>query len=259
MCEAGCGNRPDLLFAGKNKMHSACQKTERIGRGDTTVYGGLAYVVSCRQETAKAPLTTVIFTTGDGISGTHLASPSELDNTRRKECARVLSDRLISAPCRWESGMDESGQRSYDCQTCGACCVHIGPYDGNDYVHLDKEEASVMRSYGLRVINTALGSRCLAAAPHDGAGGYPACVAFTGEPGVECGCSVYAERSKVCRRFEVGGDLCREARDRAGLPIGGNSIRNCQRGKGRENGGESVTSATANRIPENLPEEVRVT
>jgi Fe-S-cluster containining protein len=110
-------------------------------------------------------------------------------------------------------------QPAYDCQTCGACCVHLGPYDGNAYVHLDEAEASRMRGYGLRVVQTPLGARFLAAAPHDGAWGFPACVAFEGELGARCGCSVYADRPSVCRRFEVGSDMCREARDRAGLPV----------------------------------------
>jgi Fe-S-cluster containining protein len=107
----------------------------------------------------------------------------------------------------------------YDCQSCGACCVHLGPYDGNAYVYLDKDEARRMLRLALRVIENALGSRCLAAAPHEGAFGFPACVAFEGELGGRCGCSVYEERPDVCRQFEAGSDLCREARERAGLPL----------------------------------------
>jgi Fe-S-cluster containining protein len=113
----------------------------------------------------------------------------------------------------------EEGLKPYDCQSCGACCVHLGPYDGNGYVYLDRAESVRMRRHGLRVVEAALGARCLAAAPHDGAWGYPACVAFDGELGVRCGCSVYAERPAVCRDFESGGELCREARERAGLPV----------------------------------------
>jgi Fe-S-cluster containining protein len=108
---------------------------------------------------------------------------------------------------------------SYDCQECGACCVHLGPYDGNAYVYLDREEASRMRRLGLRVVEGLRGSRCLAAAPHEGADGWPACVAFEGTLGARCGCSIYEDRPSVCREFEPGSDLCREARDRAGLPL----------------------------------------
>jgi hypothetical protein len=53
----------------------------------------------------------------------------------------------------------------YDCQACGACCVQLGPYDGNAYVYLDRDEAGEMQSLGLPVGRTALGSFCLGAAP----------------------------------------------------------------------------------------------
>jgi Fe-S-cluster containining protein len=107
----------------------------------------------------------------------------------------------------------------YNCQNCGACCVQLGPYDGNAYVYLDKEEAHQMRALGLPVVETAMGSRCLGAAQHEGAGGRPACVAFAGELGGPCGCSVYEDRPSVCRAFEIGGPLCREAREWAGLSM----------------------------------------
>lgn len=107
----------------------------------------------------------------------------------------------------------------YDCQTCGACCVQLGPYDGNNYVYLDPEESRRMRRLGLPVVPGVLGSQCLAAAPHPGAGGAPACVGFQGELGKQCGCSIYKDRPSVCREFEVGSDVCREARERAGLPV----------------------------------------
>src|ERR1041384_6713960 len=78
--------------------------------------------------------------------------------------------------------MDDEGQ-SYDCQRCGACCVHLGGYDGNGYVYLDRQEAVRVRRLGLPVVEQALGAKCLAAAPHDGAWGYPACIAFEGGGG----------------------------------------------------------------------------
>jgi Fe-S-cluster containining protein len=108
---------------------------------------------------------------------------------------------------------------AFDCQSCGACCVHLGPSDGNAYVFLDREEAGRMRRLGLRVVESPLGARCLAAAPHEGAWGYPACVAFEGQVGGRCACSIHPERPSVCREFEAGSDLCHEARERAGLPI----------------------------------------
>jgi Fe-S-cluster containining protein len=114
---------------------------------------------------------------------------------------------------------DEGAEAPYDCQSCGACCVHLGPYDGVGYVPLGRHEAAEMRAHGLRVVEAALGQKCLAVAPHDGAWGYSACVAFDGELGGRCGCSVYEDRPAACREFISGGELCREARERAGLPV----------------------------------------
>jgi Fe-S-cluster containining protein len=95
----------------------------------------------------------------------------------------------------------------------------MGPYDGNAYVYLDKEEAHQMRTLGLPVVEAAMGGRCLGAVAHDGAGGRPACAAFTGRLGGPCGCFVYERRPSVCREYEVGGQLCREARELAGLTV----------------------------------------
>jgi Fe-S-cluster containining protein len=107
----------------------------------------------------------------------------------------------------------------YDCRRCGACCVQTGPHDGSAYVYLDRDEARRMRSLGLLVVEAALGARCLGAREHQGAGGRPACVAFTGTLGGGCACSAYEDRPSACREFEVGGRLCREAREQAGLRV----------------------------------------
>jgi len=107
---------------------------------------------------------------------------------------------------------------SYDCQTCGACCVQFGRYDGNAYVYLDRDEARVLRRLGLPVVPGPFGSSCLGARRYEGAGGRPACSAFTGQLGKACGCSAYAERPSVCREYEAGGELCQQARQQAGLP-----------------------------------------
>jgi Fe-S-cluster containining protein len=115
--------------------------------------------------------------------------------------------------------MTEESEAPYDCRSCGACCVHLGVYDGDGHVPLSRHEAARMRGHGLRVVRAALGQQCLAVAPHDGAWGYPACVAFDGELGVRCGCSAYDDRPSACRGFVSGGVLCREARERAGLPV----------------------------------------
>jgi Fe-S-cluster containining protein len=107
----------------------------------------------------------------------------------------------------------------YDCQACGACCVQFGAQDGNAYVYLERQEARALRRLGLPVVPTALGAFCLGAAEHEGAGGRAACIAFTGELGRQCACSIYEDRPSVCREYEVGGQLCQEARVQAGFPL----------------------------------------
>jgi Fe-S-cluster containining protein len=103
----------------------------------------------------------------------------------------------------------------YDCQSCGACCAHQGPFDGK-YVYLHRDEARRMKRLGLSVIH-ADGDAYLGA--RSCGGGRPTCVAFRGRVGGECGCGIYDDRPTVCRAFEVGEALCREARERAGLPV----------------------------------------
>ena len=110
-----------------------------------------------------------------------------------------------------------SALTKYDCQSCGACCVQFGPHDGNAYVYLDRQEARQMRSLGLPVIEQSMGSSWLTAEAHEGSGGRVACVAFIGRLGDSCGCSIYADRPGICRTFEVGEQLCKEAREQAGL------------------------------------------
>lgn len=106
----------------------------------------------------------------------------------------------------------------FDCQRCGACCVQTGPQDGNAYVYLDRSEAATLRGLGLPVVRGPLDGFCLGARPHAGAGGRPACAAFVGTLGAGCDCSVYEDRPSVCREFEVGGELCRQAREMVGVP-----------------------------------------
>ena len=86
-------------------------------------------------------------------------------------------------------------------------------------VPLERDEAVRMRRLGLQVVEAPLGPRCLAAAPHEGAWGYPACVAFEGELGGRRGCSVYHDRPSACRRFEAVFEACHEARERAGILV----------------------------------------
>jgi Fe-S-cluster containining protein len=103
----------------------------------------------------------------------------------------------------------------YDCLECGACCLS-GAGTGVDYVWLSKPEAKRMKRLGLTVVQVGP-SPFLGARPH--AGGRSACVAFAGQVGGGCGCSIYRDRPGNCRSFEVGGPGCRAARAEAGLPV----------------------------------------
>jgi len=107
----------------------------------------------------------------------------------------------------------------YDCQKCGACCIQMGSFDGTSYVYLDRGEARNMRRLGLTVVRSPRGHSTLGCRRHLGAQGQQTCVAFEGIVGDQCGCSIYEDRPGVCRAFQVGEDLCREARAAAGLPV----------------------------------------
>ena len=102
----------------------------------------------------------------------------------------------------------------YDCQACGACCVDFTGTHG--YVPLAPREAARMRRLGLPVVRgpgtSFLGTKADAA-------GRDVCAALAGAAGGPCSCSVYPARPWVCRAFEVGGPLCREARRTAGLAV----------------------------------------
>jgi Fe-S-cluster containining protein len=104
----------------------------------------------------------------------------------------------------------------YDCQTCGACCVHPASAVGGAYIHLTDDEERRMKRLSLSVIQKG-GESFLGARP--GPGSRPVCVAFAGRVGGWCGCSIYEDRPHICRQFEAGDALCLEARERAGLPV----------------------------------------
>ncbi len=105
----------------------------------------------------------------------------------------------------------------HDCQQCGACCSKPGFVEGPSYAYLTRDEAKRMKRLRLSVLNedgtSYLGTR----AGPDGKGP-DVCVAFQGEVGGDCGCSVYSDRPRVCREFQVGSPGCLGARKRLGLP-----------------------------------------
>jgi Fe-S-cluster containining protein len=97
--------------------------------------------------------------------------------------------------------------------------VQQPPFNGTSYVFLDRQEAKDMRRLGLTVVEIPLRGSFLGCCAHEGAGGRPTCVAFTGTVGRACGCAIYGDRPRVCRQFTVGERLCRQARQQAGLPV----------------------------------------
>jgi Fe-S-cluster containining protein len=108
----------------------------------------------------------------------------------------------------------------YDCQTCGTCCH--SPWTGDGYVRLYEEDEERLRPYSLPVIDQPQGNpgefvRKLGTMFDTS--GRRVCVGFTGTPGESCACRIYADRPFACRHYEVGGVLCRESRERFGLPV----------------------------------------
>ena len=62
------------------------------------------------------------------------------------------------------------------------------------------------------------GDRHLGTRPYGRARRHTVCVAFRGRGGQSCGCSIYPDRPRACRRFEPYSLLCKAARREAGLP-----------------------------------------
>lgn len=109
----------------------------------------------------------------------------------------------------------------YDCQTCGACCN--SPWTGAGYVTLCDIDLERLRPTGLPVVHQIQGygdppEVIAKLGTKFDALGRRVCMALDGRAGRNCSCSVYDRRPDACRRFEVGGELCRTARRRLGLP-----------------------------------------
>ena len=100
-----------------------------------------------------------------------------------------------TACTRWETGLD--------CQTCAACCRHA--YDS---VTVTRRDAVVKRHPALVVDrNSYLELR------REG----DHCAALSGCPGGPFACTIYDDRPRPCRDFELGGRHCLVARRRVGL------------------------------------------
>jgi Fe-S-cluster containining protein len=106
----------------------------------------------------------------------------------------------------------------YDCQECGACCINPGYFGGTAYVYLTRDESKRMKRLGLSVIHDA-GDAHLGSRVQVRGNGQPICVAFRGDVGATCTCSIYDDRPGRCRGFQVGEEQCKAARRKVGLAV----------------------------------------
>lgn len=92
----------------------------------------------------------------------------------------------------------------YDCQSCGACCCFKWSWpvlrkDRSDATGIPKdmlrEDYPLMKTTNNR------------------------CIALAGTVGKSVRCTVYENRPVSCQKFIAGSTLCKEAREKAGLPI----------------------------------------
>lgn len=118
--------------------------------------------------------------------------------------------------------MTEAVPASYDCLTCGACCASESP--GEAYVRLTDADMERLRVTQLPVLryeeqdSDPVEYSCSLGTKLD-PNGRRVCVALNGCAGGENACSVYELRPAACRRYEVGGYFCRQARRLFGLPV----------------------------------------
>jgi len=100
---------------------------------------------------------------------------------------------------------------SFDCVTCGACCVSPQDYETYVDVELDEEALIPARMLLRRARNF---SSLRTKRTKDG---FVVCVALTGKPGKRVKCSIYDVRPGVCHEFKPGGPACLVAREELGL------------------------------------------
>ena len=92
----------------------------------------------------------------------------------------------------------------FDCRSCGACCSY-----SSDWPRFSLEDDAQLEAIPARFVATDLGGmRCV--------GGR--CSALAGEVGKGTSCGIYALRPDVCRACLPGGEDCRLARQKFGLP-----------------------------------------
>src|SRR5262245_52117228 len=119
--------------------------------------------------------------------------------------------------------MTGASSPAYDCLTCGVCCAPESPSGG--YVRLTDLDLVRLRSTDVPVLTLAVQDAdppevLFALGTKADPNGRRVCAALSGCAGGENACRIYEQRPTACRRFEVGGYFCVEARRRFGLPVG---------------------------------------
>lgn len=95
-----------------------------------------------------------------------------------------------------------------DCMKCGACCVYFARE--KEFYPIQKDDPNAERlldiGYGYRSRSGEMFMRRKRMKTHR------RCIALFGGRGEQVTCKCYDQRPEMCREFEIGGDLCREAR-----------------------------------------------
>lgn len=107
--------------------------------------------------------------------------------------------------------------KTYDCCTCGACCVNPDKNraEGSvDYVMIDDEESRLLSKPALAKRHVRFDARGTAWLRIDQSG---RCTALEGKLGKRVKCVVYANRPRGCRIVEPGTPECLAARKERGI------------------------------------------
>lgn len=101
-----------------------------------------------------------------------------------------------------------------DCRTCGACCT-TGAADTSGkvaYLPITKAEARRLPA-DVTTRATLAGFGKVRSLRFEG----DRCAALAGVVGLDCSCSVYDARPKICRVFPPGHELCLASREERGI------------------------------------------
>ncbi len=104
---------------------------------------------------------------------------------------------------------------SYDCQSCGACCVNL-PSNRDEgftaWVEIEPDDAILERVDLARKLVIEIDG-----VPHLRLATDGRCLALRGALGNSVACSIYHHRPSPCRRVQPGDALCKRYRHEHGL------------------------------------------